>query len=65
MVEAGLANKDTLDIDLEEVLEELEKLDKARSEMEQAHGVVKNEYTEKIEGTNYATVKAVEKNKVS
>jgi uncharacterized protein YhaN len=58
--EANLANKDTLDIDLGGVQEELEKLDKARSEMEQAQGVIKNEYMEKIEGTNFASVKAAE-----
>lgn len=56
--EANLANKDSLDIDLDEVKQELITLDKARSEMEQAHGVVKNEYTEKIEGTNFSSVKA-------
>jgi uncharacterized protein YhaN len=58
--EANLVNKDTLDIDLEEVKNELKTLDLTRSEMEQAHGVVRNEYTEKIEGTNFASVKAAE-----
>lgn len=58
--EASLADKDTLDIELEEVQADLKKLDQDRSDMEQAHGVVKKDYLEKIEGTSFESVKAAE-----
>lgn len=58
--EADLANKDTLDMELEEIQKQLKDLDQTRSEVEQAHGVVKNEYMEKIEGANFESVKAAE-----
>jgi len=58
--EANLANKDTLEMELQEVQQQLKDLDQTRSEMEQAHGVVKNEYMVKIEGANFESVKAAE-----
>jgi len=58
--EANLANKDTLEMELQEIQQQLKELDQTRSEMEQAHGVVKNEYMVKIEGANFESVKAAE-----
>ncbi|MBB2483037.1 AAA family ATPase [Bacillus sp. APMAM] len=58
--EAELANKDTLDMELEDIQKQLYALDQTRSEIEQAHGVVKNEYLEKIEGASFESVKAAE-----
>ncbi|MFC0470865.1 AAA family ATPase [Halalkalibacter kiskunsagensis] len=58
--EAEHADKDVIDFELAELRRKRTELDQKRSEMEQAHGVVKKEYNEKIEGTNFSSVQAAE-----
>ena len=58
--EAEEADKDTLDVDLEQIKDQLNQLDSERSTMEQEYGVVKNDYLEKIKGTSDISVKASE-----
>ncbi|WP_332692928.1 AAA family ATPase [Halalkalibacter lacteus] len=58
--EAENADKDMIEFELAELSRKRTDLDQKRSEIEQAHGVVKKEYNEKIEGTNFASVQAAE-----
>ena len=58
--EAKEADKDTLDVDLEQIKDQINQLDSERSTMEQDYGVVKNDYMEKIKGTSDISVKATE-----
>ena len=58
--EAEEADKDTIDVDLEQIKDQLNELDSERSNMEQNYGVVKNDYLEKIKGTSDISVKATE-----
>ncbi|MDC3413531.1 AAA family ATPase [Aquibacillus sp. 3ASR75-11] len=58
--EAKNADNDLIDNELEELHRKRNDLDTTRSELEQAHGVVKKEYKEKIEGANFASVQAAE-----
>ncbi|GAA5417068.1 hypothetical protein Pryu01_02129 [Paraliobacillus ryukyuensis] len=60
LAEANNANHDEIDHQLAEISRKKQELDKTRSELEQKHGVVKQEYKDKIEGTNYAAVQAAE-----
>ncbi|MDX5475589.1 MAG: AAA family ATPase [Bacillaceae bacterium] len=60
MKEAKEADKDTLDVELEQLKDQLNQLDTERSTMEQDYGVVKNDYIEKIKGTSDLSVKATE-----
>ena len=51
-------NPDSIDGELDEINRELEIIESDRSNLEQAYGVVKKEYEEKIQGNNTATVLA-------
>ena len=51
-------NPDSIDGELDEINRELENIESDRSNLEQAYGVVKKEYEEKIQGNNTATVLA-------
>ncbi|MGO4887622.1 AAA family ATPase [Anaerobacillus sp. MEB173] len=58
--EAHNVEKDSIDIELVELTKKRNELDTIRSQTEQAFGVIKKEYTEKIEGANFASVSAAE-----
>ncbi|MGY0694098.1 AAA family ATPase [Virgibacillus sp. FSP13] len=58
--EAKSADNDLIDNELEELSRKRDDLDSNRSVIEQEHGVVKKEYEDKIEGTNFASVQAAE-----
>ncbi|WP_157842738.1 YhaN family protein [Bacillus alkalisoli] len=60
LIEAEEADKDTLDVELEQLKDQMDQLDSERSTMEQGYGVVKNDYLEKIKGTSDISVKATE-----
>ena len=56
--EAGQYESDRIEGELQEISRELERIENDRSELEQAYGVVKKEYQEKIQGNNSASVTA-------
>ncbi|HHY74022.1 MAG TPA: AAA family ATPase [Bacillus bacterium] len=59
--EANQFQYDCIDIELEELNRKLVEIEPVRSELEQAHGVVKKEFEEKIDGNNTAAVLAEQK----
>ncbi|CQR47161.1 chromosome segregation protein [Paraliobacillus sp. PM-2] len=58
--EAKTVDHDAIDYHLEEISKKKQELDKTRSDLEQSHGVVKQEYKDKIAGANSAAVQAAE-----
>lgn len=59
--EAELYAYDRIGVELEEINRKLTEIEPVRSELEQAHGVVKKEFEEKIQGNNTASVAAEQK----
>ncbi|WP_458414152.1 AAA family ATPase [Schinkia sp. CFF1] len=61
MEESDRFEYDRIDVELEEINRKLIEIEPVRSEMEQAHGVVKKEFEEKIQGNSIASVAAEQK----
>jgi uncharacterized protein YhaN len=56
--EADQIDHDSIEAELEEIKRKLEEIEPIRSQIEQAHGVMKKEFEEKILGNNTASVSA-------
>lgn len=61
IAESDIIDQDSIEIELEEIINELDSIERKRSELEQKHGVVKKEFEEKIQGNNTASVLAEQK----
>lgn len=53
--------RDSIDVELEEINRKLNEIEPVRSELEQSHGVIKKEFEEKIQGNNTSSVLAEQK----
>ena len=54
-------DRDSIEVELEEINRKLNEIEPIRSELEQSHGVIKKEFEEKIHGNNTSSVLAEQK----
>ncbi|MED4353119.1 AAA family ATPase [Schinkia azotoformans] len=60
-IEVDQFDRDSIDVELEEINRKLSEIEPVRSELEQSHGVIKKEFEEKIQGNNTSSVLAEQK----